>query len=96
MRASTTALVLLLAALTGCAAQPTQAELETRCATAIADRTKGDNAKPAACEPLSQDDYETLVIGHGLSETGIIDKDGRINPQRLLGATATPEPQVDE
>ncbi|MFI2078490.1 hypothetical protein [Streptomyces triculaminicus] len=96
MRASTAALALLLTALTGCAAQPTQAELETRCATAIANRAKGDTAKPAACEALTQDDYETLVIGHGLSETGIVDKDGHINPQRLLGATATPEPPADE
>ncbi|MEU2510544.1 hypothetical protein [Streptomyces syringium] len=86
MRIRTAALTLLLAApLAACAAEPTRLEIEQQCEQAIEDRAKGDRAKPAACEALPQDDYDTLNLSHALTETGLIDEEGRVDPERLMG-----------
>ncbi|MFI9200183.1 hypothetical protein [Streptomyces sp. NPDC053048] len=96
MRARITASTVLLAALAGCTNQATRAEIETRCAQAIADRSDGDKTKPAACEPLRKDDYEALVISVGLRDAGVVGDDGRIDPGGLLGTTETSEAPAGE
>ncbi len=62
---TTTATVLLLAALTGCSSseQPkTQEEIAALCAPALKARPEGDTSKPKECEGLTADNYDLLVI----------------------------------
>jgi hypothetical protein len=57
--------------LTSCGAS--EAEKQEDCLTAIRARAEGDKAKPKACETISDDDYNTLIIGEVISNTDLSD-----------------------
>lgn len=83
MRTRTTlaaATAALLLTLTGCG--DSQAETEAKCVKAVKARAEGDKSKPKACDSLSEDIYNTLVIGAVLEEEGLGNLDE--NPEDLL------------
>lgn len=41
--------------------------------------------RPKACEGLPQDDYDALLMSQVLRDSGVIDKDGNVDPEGLLG-----------
>lgn len=66
------ALALLLTVAFGVTAcGQSEAEKQASCYDAIKARTEGDKAKPQACKDLSEDDYNTLVMGWVLEKTGL-------------------------
>jgi hypothetical protein len=81
MRRHITAAALVVTALllTGCGAS--EVEKQEACLDAIRARAEGDRAKPKACEEISDDDYNTLIIGEVLKNTDLGD---------LLTPTSTP------
>lgn len=71
MRTTTTLsfAALLLLGVTACG--KSDADVQAECVTAIKARAEGDTAKPTACQPLSDDDYRTLIISHVIDTTGV-------------------------
>jgi uncharacterized lipoprotein len=78
---------LLLAALTGCSSDKSEDEIAADCQKALAKSTAGATEKdrPEACTGLPQEDYEALLISEAMKDTGVIDKDGNVDPEELLG-----------
>ncbi|MGW3166967.1 hypothetical protein ACWC9Q_29735 [Streptomyces sp. NPDC001142] len=71
----------LALALTGCG--KSAAEQQADCRDAItASSTK--TSRPDACKDLSQDDYDALLTSWALRNSGVIDKDGDVDPDKLL------------
>ena len=72
-RLTTTALTAVATALllTSCGAS--EAEKQRDCLNAIRARAEGDASKPKACEAISDDDYNTLIIGEVISDTDLSD-----------------------
>ncbi|MGW4388216.1 hypothetical protein [Streptomyces sp. NPDC004685] len=68
-------------ALTGCG--KSEAEQQADCQKSITESST-DTKRPDACKDLSQDDYETLLVDWGLKHSGVIDKDGNVDPDKLL------------
>lgn len=86
-RPTTAAGVLAAAALllaTGCG-KP-QADIADDCAQALAKLHKV-TAKPAACEDLNEDDYQTLLMGHILDDNGWTNENGDFDINKLLEDT---------
>ncbi|MEW5658339.1 hypothetical protein ABGT92_23835 [Streptomyces cinereoruber] len=78
-RLITAAITATLLLLTGCGAS--EVEKQEACLDAIRARAEGDRAKPKACEEISDDDYNTLIIGEVIENTDLSD---------LLTPTSTP------
>lgn len=78
----------LLIPLAGCSSQPTQEEIAKSCVKALSARADGDKAKPKDCNGLSDDDYNTLLMSNVLTGGGFVDKNGNVNPDKLLGTDA--------
>lgn len=87
VRAITT--VLLAAALgagvAGCSSQPSYDQIAANCAKDLAKRAEGDKTKPAACNGLKSGDYDKLLLDATLNKSGLVDKDGNVDVNKLLG-----------
>lgn len=84
-RTALTAVLLAFAALTA-ACGKSEEEIAADCQKALAaakDATKSN--RPDACEGLSQEDYNALLISQTLKDTGVIDENGNVDPEELLG-----------
>lgn len=81
--------LLLTGAAVGCSSEKSPDEIAKECVTAIKARPDGDKAKPKACEGLSDDDYQALLMLHVLEDGGWVDKDGNVDVDKLL---ETPSP----
>lgn len=88
-RTAACAALLALTAITGltaCGSNKSQEEIATDCQKALASGAPAAKAdRPNACEGLSQDDYDALVMSQVLKDTGVIDKDGNVDADELLG-----------
>ncbi|MGW1540138.1 hypothetical protein ACWCPM_07720 [Streptomyces sp. NPDC002309] len=80
-RTAACAALLALSALTaGCG--ESQEEIAEECRTALASTAVAvdvEDVRPEACEGLSQDDYEALVISQGPRDSRDIDENGDID-----------------
>lgn len=81
-RTTTIAALTLLAALTLAGCGKSDAEIQDDCYQAIGERAAGDKSKPKACEALSDDDYQTLLLGWVLKQEGLDEVDE--HPEDLL------------
>ncbi|MFG3170590.1 hypothetical protein [Streptomyces sp. NPDC048200] len=95
MRRTATALLaaaLLLAGAVGCSSEKSQDEIAKDCVAALKARPDGDKAKPADCKGLSEDDYQTLLMSHVLTDDlGWVDGDGNVDREKMLDdATSQP------
>lgn len=86
IRTALTAILLALAALTAACGKSDE-EIAADCQKALAKSTAGatENNRPEACEGLAQDDYEALLMSEALKDTGVIDEDGNVDADELLG-----------
>ncbi|WP_432010163.1 hypothetical protein [Streptomyces cucumeris] len=87
MRTHATTAAATLAAgllLTACSSGPSQEEIAKQCVAALKDRAEGDKSRPSACKGLSEDDYNTLVIGQAIDDTGWIGEDGEVDKNKML------------
>ncbi|WP_328937442.1 hypothetical protein OG288_12350 [Streptomyces tauricus] len=76
-----------IAATTGLALwlnQPSYDEIADSCTQALQDRPAGDKAKPDACDGLTQDDYNTLLMSHVMDSLGWTDEDGNFDKNKML------------
>ncbi|MCX4786479.1 hypothetical protein OG369_09875 [Streptomyces sp. NBC_01221] len=81
--AAITAGLLLVVTLTACG--KSEDEIAADCQKALAaGATTTKTERPDACEGLSQDDYDALVISQGLKDSGVIDDDGNVDMNELL------------
>ncbi|MFB6943201.1 hypothetical protein ACFWGL_17095 [Streptomyces sp. NPDC060286] len=78
---ATTITVILALALTSCG--KSAAEQAADCRDAIT-ATSTKTFRPDACKDLSQDDYNALLMDWALKNSGVIDKDGNVDPDKLL------------
>lgn len=46
--------------------------------------TEGGKSRPEACEPLSEDDYNALLMAKAINGLGWTDKDGRFNKLKMV------------
>lgn len=76
----------------GCSSEKSQDEIAKDCVTALKARADGDKAKPKDCEGLSEDDYQTLLMSHVLTDDlGWVDEDGGVDREKMLDdATSQP------
>ncbi|WP_409469075.1 hypothetical protein [Streptomyces sp. HC307] len=83
-RTAAIAALLALAALTA-ACGKSEEEIAADCQKALANTTVGvGDERPEACEGLSEDDYNALVISQGLRDSGVIDENGDVDMGELL------------
>ncbi|MFD8566191.1 hypothetical protein [Streptomyces sp. NPDC059639] len=80
-RTAITAVALLAAALTGCTR--TDANKQADCRTAITDGVR-EASRPDACKDLSEDDYQALLTDWVKKNKGFVDKNGNVDPDKLL------------
>lgn len=74
-----------LLALTGCA--KSYDEQVQDCYKAVVAQTDDQRGKPAACEPISEDDY-AVIVGHvAMDELGWLDDDGNFDESKLIEST---------
>ncbi|MFE7972992.1 hypothetical protein [Streptomyces shenzhenensis] len=98
MRRTTTTAAVLLACLlvaggaVGCSDSKSQDEIAKDCVAALKARAEGDKKKPKDCEGLSEDDYQTLLMSHVLTDDlGWVDEDGNVDREKMLDdATSQP------
>jgi uncharacterized lipoprotein len=86
--AACTALLALVAVtgLAACSSDKSEEEIATDCQKALASGTQASATDwPDACKGLSQDDYDALRMSEALKDTGIIDENGNVDPDELLG-----------
>ncbi|TQL21956.1 hypothetical protein [Streptomyces sp. SLBN-134] len=84
-RTALTAVLLTLAALTAACGKSDE-EIAADCAKALASgQTATKTDRPDACEGLPDDDYEALLMSQALKDSGVIDKDGNVDAEGLLG-----------
>lgn len=85
-RTALTAILLALAAITAACGRSND-EIAADCQKALAKSTAGatKSSRPEACEGLPQDDYEALLMSEALKDTGVIDEDGNVDADELLG-----------
>jgi hypothetical protein len=79
--------VLLALGVAGCGSgdgPKTQDEIAAQCVPALKARAEGDGSKPKACEGLTEENYDTLVIAIALEDVGLIDENGEVNLDALL------------
>ncbi|MEU0459188.1 hypothetical protein ABZ322_40990 [Streptomyces sp. NPDC006129] len=84
-RTTITAIALLLAALTACGSGKSEEEIAADCQKALTTATDATKTnRPGACEGLSQEDYNDLLMSQALKDSGLVDQDGNVNPDELL------------
>lgn len=83
-RRALAAAALLLATLTACSSGPTYDESVELCRTALIERPEGEKAKPKACEPLKEDDYDTVNMSVVIDRLGWTDEDGNFDRNKML------------
>lgn len=54
------------------------------CTRALEHRADGEKAKPGACKDVKQDDYDALLVGQVLKDSGVVDDDGNVDLRRLV------------
>ena len=71
---------------------PSYGTIAKNCAHALEVRPDGDQAKPEDCEGLSEDDYQTLLMSHVLTDDlGWVDENGNVDREKMLDdATSQP------
>lgn len=84
-RTALTATLLALAALTAACGKSDE-EIAVDCQKALASGAHAtETDRPDACKDLPQDDYEALLMSQALKDSGIIDEDGNVDAEELLG-----------
>ena len=73
-------LLALTAGATACA--KSQDEIVADCLKALDQRAEGSKTKPEACKPLSDDDYQTVLMGWVIRKEGLGNVDE--HPEDLL------------
>lgn len=92
MRTTTTLLAALLLAgtLAGCSSGRTQDEIAADCEKALSSAATKTN-RPDACDGLTQDNYDALLMHWALQQQGILDDNGDVDMGELLDS-ATSQP----
>ncbi|MFE2046375.1 hypothetical protein ACFXAZ_36735 [Streptomyces sp. NPDC059477] len=84
-RTTTLAALLALTVLTaGCSKSQDEIAEDCQAALATVDTTQLGDDRPAACDGLSDDDYNALRISAGLRDSGIVDDNGNVDVDELL------------
>ncbi|MGW0599945.1 hypothetical protein ACWD11_22715 [Streptomyces sp. NPDC002776] len=79
------ALLVLAAATAGCSSDKSEEEIAVDCQQALADgATATKTERPEACEGLTQDDYDALLMSQALQDSGVVDDDGNVDVDELL------------
>ncbi|WP_341485495.1 hypothetical protein WJ438_40785 (plasmid) [Streptomyces sp. GD-15H] len=67
--------------------QPSYDDIADNCVAALTERADGDTAKPEACDGLTEDDYDALVLSHVLGDLGWTDDEGNFDKNKMLEDT---------
>ncbi|WP_069173487.1 hypothetical protein [Streptomyces griseus] len=67
--------------------QPSYDDIADNCVAALKERADGDKAKPKACDGLTDDDYDALLMSHIMGDLGWLDDEGRFDKNRMLEDT---------
>ncbi|MGW0626448.1 hypothetical protein [Streptomyces sp. NPDC002758] len=86
------AAALIAIGVVSCSNEKSQDEIAKDCVAALKVRADGDKKKPKDCEGLSEDDYQTLLMSHVLTDDlGWVDEDGNVDREKMLDdATSQP------
>lgn len=62
---------------------PSYDQIVQDCAVALSNRAEGDYDKPDACKGVKRDDYDTLVIGQVIEDSGLLNDDGTLDTSKI-------------
>ncbi|MFJ3923043.1 hypothetical protein [Streptomyces sp. NPDC090022] len=76
----------LLLTATACSSEPSYDQTADQCIAAVKARPKDTPARPRpkVCERLTEEDYNTIVVGRVMEDLGWTGEDGRLDPNKLI------------